>query len=497
MTMSAPRVLVVDDEAFFREAIRDVIDELGVECHLVESGELALDAALDPRIGVVVLDVRLPGISGVEVLERLRALRPALRVIVLSAHADQQLVLDALRLGACDYLAKPLHGEELRLAVQRALEASEVESRWQSLRGRLHVLGAHLAELESVARRTPTGVRPATLAPSIAEAVAEVLTATKTSVLLADDSKSVLQVVAATGEGRVPAEMDPAVVGASVAGLAIQEGHPILIDDIENDERCTGRAADSRYTSICVALAPLLGENGPFGVLCATDRAGDLPFADEDLALLRILALQSGALLAPSPSISVELAEARVAPEELDDTASELARGICEALISEVEPERLIDAALRPVARTLSASPVSLYLIDGRTGELALEGQRDDAGVSDRARLPRDRGLTALVLQTGRLVATEHPESDSRFDPLVDTPEDGRKGPLLCVPLKVRNKVLGVARAFPAEAAHASARIGEVLAAALSAAVRNILLYRSLLESIEDLARARRESGDR
>jgi DNA-binding NtrC family response regulator len=130
MTAVAPRILIVDDERFFREAIRGALEELGVECELVETGEEALKAAEDPRVGVVVLDVRLPGIGGVEVLERLRAWRPALRVIVLSAHTDQDLVLEALRLGATDYLAKPIHEEELRLAVRRALEAHAVDSRW-------------------------------------------------------------------------------------------------------------------------------------------------------------------------------------------------------------------------------------------------------------------------------------------------------------------------------------------------------------------------------
>jgi FixJ family two-component response regulator len=493
MTAVAPRILIVDDERFFREAIRGALEELGVECELVETGEEALKAAEDPRVGVVVLDVRLPGIGGVEVLERLRAWRPALRVIVLSAHTDQDLVLEALRLGATDYLAKPIHEEELRLAVRRALEAHAVDSRWQSLRARLHLLGARLAEIEKLARGSAADARPALLAAPLAEAVAEVLDASKTSVLLADERVSALEVIAATGEGRDPREMDAALIGQSVAGLAIQEGHPILIDDIERDERCGRRSRHPRYGSVSVALAPLIGESGSFGVLCATDRQGNQPFEDEDLALLRILALQAGPLMAPQTAEPARDASAE-ATEAADDTA-DLARAICDAVTAEVEPERLIDSALRAVARALSAAPVSLYLIDGRSGGLALEGQRDEGGVSERAHLPRDRGLTGTVLQTGCLVATDHPESDPRFDPEVDTPQDGRTGPFLCVPLKIRSKVLGVARVFPGRDVGASARTAEVLAAALSAAVRNVLLYRSLLESIEDLARARREAG--
>jgi FixJ family two-component response regulator len=477
MTAPLPRVLIVDDVRFFREAIRAALAELGVACDLVETGEEALKAAEDPRLGVVVLDVRLPGIGGIQVLERLRARRPALRVIVMSAHTDQELVLEALRLGAADYLAKPLHDEELRLAVRRAVDAHAVESRWESLRGRR-------------ARRSA-------LATPVAEAVAEVLAASKTSLLLADDSSSVLEVLAATGEGRDPREMDASRVGVNVAGLAIQEGYPLLIDDIERDERCAQLTRQHRYGSVSVALAPLLGEGAPIGVLCATDREGNLPFEDEDLALFRILALHASVLIAPTEPRAPEQADAPEGAEGAGDELAELARAICDAVTNEVEPERLIRAALRPVAQTLSASSVAIHLLDGRSGELVLEGEREEGGASDHPRLPRDRGLTGMVLQTGRLVATDHPDSDSRFDPEIDTPQGGRVGPLLCIPLKIRGKVLGVARVFPAQQVGASARVGEVLAGALAAAVRNVLLYRSLLESIEDLARARREAGER
>jgi hypothetical protein len=92
-------------------------------------------------------------------------------------------------------------------------------------------------------------------------------------------------------------------------------------------------------------------------------------------------------------------------------------------------------------------------------------------------------------------VATPKPQDDPRFDPDVDTPEGGEPAPLLCLPLRFRGKVLGVLRAFPRSGIAPSARTGEVLAAALSAAVRNVFLYRSLLDSIEEVARARREAG--
>ncbi len=133
-------------------------------------------------------------------------------------------------------------------------------------------------------------------------------------------------------------------------------------------------------------------------------------------------------------------------------------------------------------------------LIDNATGELVCEGQVANEGAEDRPRLPRSQGLTATVLQTGGLVATERPERDPRFDPEVDTPVNGEVGPLLCVPLRFRGKVLGVFRAFPRARTASSARTGEVLSAVLSAAVRSVLLYRSLLDAIDEVALARRDA---
>jgi CheY-like chemotaxis protein len=144
-------VLVVDDERAFREAIRDALTEVS-GCALAENGDEALKLAEDPAVEAVLLDLRMPGGSGVDVLKELRERRPALQVIVLAEPADQPLVIEALRLGASDYLAKPLHEEELRLAVTRALRATRLATRWDLLRGRLLRLREIFAELDGSSR---------------------------------------------------------------------------------------------------------------------------------------------------------------------------------------------------------------------------------------------------------------------------------------------------------------------------------------------------------
>ena len=152
----------------------------------------------------------------------------------------------------------------------------------------------------------------------------------------------------------------------------------------------------------------------------------------------------------------------------------------------------MIRGVLQPLVKLLGAAPASIHLLDPEDGELRCEGECDGGVSGDRDAIAWGRGLTGHVLQTGQLVAAPAPAADPRFDAEVDTPANGEERPMLCVPLKLRGKVIGVCRAFPQDPDDASPRTAEVISAVLSAAVRNALLYRSLVEAIEDVAEARR-----
>jgi DNA-binding response OmpR family regulator len=512
------RVAVVDDELFFREAICEILGAAGFECVSAEDGKGALELARDRTIGVMVLDVRMPGLDGLEVLRELRQSRPELRVLALSASTDQETVLEALRLGACDYLAKPLHDEELSLAVGRAVEIHRIGASSERLRERLERLAAVAEELCAGAASLAGDDREAYLRQASVDAVAQLLNADKTSLLLLSEAGNDLCVVASVGRELAPQEMDVVPVGQAVAGIAVERAETLLVQSDSANPFDRDRIA-GRYRSDSYAVVPLAFGAGAFGALCATDKSDGRDFEAEDLCLLRLLAGRVADLLAagrdakdPSPPLdrdsgasgdfaaapeSATVADASLAgepsPSSLERDA-ELVRAVCEALVNHVEPERVLRAALEPIQRELAAVPVSLYLSDPSQTRLVREVQLDGGTRSDRAELPTAQGLSGTVLQTGHLVATQAPDLDPRFDPEVDTAEDGRVHPLLCLPLRLRGQTIGLCRVFLSPGEEPSARTGEMLATALSAAVRNVLLYRSLVESIEEVAEARRQA---
>lgn len=484
--MTARRVLVVDDERGVAESIRNLLADDGLDCELAENGEQGLKLAEDPGVGAALLGLSPPGRAGIEILRALRERRPALRVIVLGSASAQELILEALRRGASDYLAKPIHEEELRLAVRRALEATETATRFESLCARLAGLADGLAGWSA---ERASDVPDA--ADAVVETAALLLGAARTSLLVADGADR-LRVAAIRGGDHAASELGSMPIGDSVAGLALATEQGLLIDDVDRDERCAGRARRGRYASRSALLVPLRGAAGPLGVLCATERPAAQPFASEDLALARLLALAA----APRFDAAAPAQPPQAAADAEEAQRVELSRGIAAALTAEIEPGPLLRAALRPLALLLEAAPVSLYLVDARAGALALEACAGDAR-ADRPQLPRERGLAGEVLRTGRSVASEQPDAEPGFAADVDTPEDGVAGPLYCVPIAIRGRVLGLARAFLPAGRSPSPRTAELISTALSAAVRNALLYRSLLESIDDLARARREANGR
>jgi DNA-binding NtrC family response regulator len=124
----AKTVLVVDDDPTQRRLMQAAAEKQGFRARVVDNGELALAEASDPRQGVdvVLLDLVMPGLSGMETLERLMERRPDLPVIVLTATGGIDTVVQAMRAGAIDFLVKPASPERIGISIRNALKVSDL-----------------------------------------------------------------------------------------------------------------------------------------------------------------------------------------------------------------------------------------------------------------------------------------------------------------------------------------------------------------------------------
>jgi DNA-binding response OmpR family regulator len=126
--MAAPRVVVIEDDRDIAELVRSTLVEAGFEVETRRDGAAGLEAALDPAVDVVVLDLMLPGMDGLEVCRRLRAERPEALILMLTAKTAELDRVLGLELGADDYVAKPFGLRELQARVRALLRRRDAAS---------------------------------------------------------------------------------------------------------------------------------------------------------------------------------------------------------------------------------------------------------------------------------------------------------------------------------------------------------------------------------
>jgi heterodisulfide reductase subunit A len=118
-------ILVVDDEAIVRESIRDWLKDSGYEVSVAESGEEALKLIQKQNFGVMILDLRLPGMNGIDVLKKVKVLNPNIKSIVITAYPTMLTQEEATKLGAIDYLVKPVFPDKLEELIRNTVGEAE------------------------------------------------------------------------------------------------------------------------------------------------------------------------------------------------------------------------------------------------------------------------------------------------------------------------------------------------------------------------------------
>ncbi|HUS57074.1 MAG TPA: sigma-54 dependent transcriptional regulator [Planctomycetota bacterium] len=131
------RILIVDDEENMRFFLTEAMSKLGYEVVAVPDAESALDRIAQEEFDLAVLDIRLPGQSGIEAISNIRQLNPHIVPIIMTAYGSKQLAMEAVKAGAYDFFTKPFRIEELNIVIHRALEKRKLQKDVRLLEERL------------------------------------------------------------------------------------------------------------------------------------------------------------------------------------------------------------------------------------------------------------------------------------------------------------------------------------------------------------------------
>jgi two-component system, OmpR family, phosphate regulon sensor histidine kinase PhoR len=155
-------VLVVDDEESIREGSERILTRMGYQVHKASRGSEGLEILGRQPVSIVLLDLKMPGMDGMEVLGHIQRLNPEIMVIIITGYATLETAIEAMKQGAYDFIAKPFEPDQLRIVINRARErirlTDETEKLAQERQRNLADLGTEKSRIRTIVETLPNGV---------------------------------------------------------------------------------------------------------------------------------------------------------------------------------------------------------------------------------------------------------------------------------------------------------------------------------------------------
>ena len=132
-----PGILVVDDDAGHRITLKTVLKSWGYQISEAEDGQSAVTQVQNAAFDLILMDVRMAVMDGIEALQKIKAYNPSIPVIIMTAFSSVESAVEAMKSGAYDYLTKPLDFDELQITIDRALEHTQLRQENLELKSRI------------------------------------------------------------------------------------------------------------------------------------------------------------------------------------------------------------------------------------------------------------------------------------------------------------------------------------------------------------------------
>ncbi len=299
MSIESTKILVVDDEKGMCESLRTLLTNAGYDVTTADQGEEALNKIQDGRFDLVLTDIRMPRVDGLDILKAVRNKDEEGLVILMTGYASLESAVRAISQGAYDYLMKPLEFSDLKLTIRRALDKrkadreknellAELKRKNQELKKRV----AELNALHKAGTSLSTTKSLKVLLDKIVSLATEVMEAQSGSIMLIKRPGNVLTIEAAIGLAEDIVHKTKLELGSSIAGYVAQTRTPLVVKDIEKDSRFS-HFRKKHYATKSLLCVPLRLQDKVLGVINLSDKKGGGAFTHGDLKLLTTFASQA------------------------------------------------------------------------------------------------------------------------------------------------------------------------------------------------------------
>jgi len=291
------RILVVDDSASVRGFLEDLLREEGYRASSVASGEAALDFLRSNVVDLTLADIKMPGLSGIELLKQVKLLYPSVLVIMMTGYASLDSAREAILAGAADYVFKPFRNEEILLSIGNALE--KVRIKRENIRLRETVF------LFNTSEAIASAVNSEKLHNIILMSALSQTRSTRAALCVYEDSGRILSMGAILG-GDLVRPIRPNYAGYPAVDFIMHNRRPVLLYKGKNHplqaEVDVLEYKASVFPEIFsfekeMVLFPLKIQDTPLGLILISKREQEEAFTRSDIQVLSIIANQASIAL--------------------------------------------------------------------------------------------------------------------------------------------------------------------------------------------------------
>jgi putative nucleotidyltransferase with HDIG domain len=282
--MAGEKILVVDDEDMIRDLCYHVLSGEGYQVTTVSNGIAALEELDRAVVDLMITDIKMPGMDGLELFERVKGLNHDIVTIFITGHGTLDTAIESLMRGVEGFVLKPFTQEELVSAVDRAVSRSRLQKENIRLKA--------LIPLFEISKLLVTEVDLANLFRIITEVLVQEFGADRVSLMLMDEASGDLMIRASHGLSAEIALQARHKPGDGVSGLVLKRRKPLIISQGKHPDQEVMAAMNRENMPASCMSVPLIGKDKLFGVLNVSKLSGT-SFTTSDLQIVSILATQA------------------------------------------------------------------------------------------------------------------------------------------------------------------------------------------------------------
>jgi len=282
--MAGQKILIIDDEAFIADMSRMALGDVGHEVSCAYSGEQAIEMAMQKQFDLAIVDAMLPGMSGLETFEYIRQENPGIVGILVSGHANMDMVIDAMNKGFSGVLEKPVEGTEIVRAVQEALAIASLREENTRLKTMLPLY--KLGEKFLAAEKSDE------VYELLLEAVSLQINVPTISLMMFVEEDELLHIVASRGLDETVAKQVAVKSGEKIAGWVYAHGEPVILNKHTQEQSPLAKYLQRKDITASISF-PLIGRDSILGVLNISQTERDVEYSQSDLEMLSVICGQA------------------------------------------------------------------------------------------------------------------------------------------------------------------------------------------------------------